>query len=212
VTKEGKKKVDFRLLVITDRKLCRNLPEKISQACNAGIKAVLIREKDISRDGLINLIKKIKPITSKSNTKLFIHNMTLTTFLLGADGNHLSEKELLHLSTTIIGMSNFISGVSVHSVKNAIKAEKLGFDYILFGPVFQTPAKIKYGSPQGLARLKDVCSSVNIPVFAVGGITPQRVKKCLSSGAHGVAVIGAIMKSTNIKKTANEFKAELGTL
>jgi thiamine-phosphate pyrophosphorylase len=210
--KQGKKKIDFRLLVVTDRKLCKNLPEKISQASNFGVKAVLVREKDLSIADLRNLVKTIKHHTPKSKAKFLIHGDELTAsfFGVGADGFHLSEKELLHLYPQT--KHYILSGISVHTVTNAEKAEKLGFDYILFGPVFQSPEKIKYGPPQGLDKLKEVCSSVSIPVFAVGGINPKRVKKCLSAGAHGVAVIRAIMNSDNLKKTVNEFKAELGRL
>jgi thiamine-phosphate pyrophosphorylase len=210
VTKSNRK-INFRLILITDRKLCRNLPEKISQACNAGLKAVLVREKDISRAGLNSLVGKILTITTKSNTKLLIHTGALKAFLSGADGYHLPEKELLHLHTTKKKIK-LISGISVHSVKNAVRAEKLGFDYILFGPVFRTPEKIKYGPPQGRDKLKEVCSSVNIPVFAVGGITPKRIKKCLDSGAHGVAAIRQFMTSQNIKRTVKEYERELGSL
>ncbi len=105
-----------------------------------------------------------------------------------------------------------IKGKSVHSVEEAVKSEKDGFDYILFGPVYRTPAKIKYGMPQGLKKLQEVSQKVKIPVFAVGGIDPERAAKCIKAGAYGVAVIRELMQTGNIKKTVNEFKNVLGSL
>lgn len=105
-----------------------------------------------------------------------------------------------------------ISGKSVHSFAEALMAEKDRYDYILLGPIFRTPAKIKYGKPLGIKVLKQVSSNVNIPVFAVGGINKSRISKCLNAGAYGVAAIREFMKSGNLKKTVKDFENELGEL
>jgi thiamine-phosphate pyrophosphorylase len=202
-----KSKVDFRLLMITDRKLCKNLPDRIAAACNAGVKAVLFREKDSSSKDLRLLWKKIKTITSRSKVKLIFNTDQLSAALSFADGFHLPECELLHLKP--FKKYNSLAGISVHSKDNAIIAEKMGFDYILFGPVYRTPAKVKYGPPMGLKKLKEVCNSVKIPVFAVGGIDPVRAGKCIQNGAYGVAVIRELMLTDNIKRTVNEFNKML---
>ncbi len=102
-----------------------------------------------------------------------------------------------------------LAGRSVHSLNEAMKAEKEGFDYILFGPVFRTPAKVKYGKPQGLKKLENICSAVKIPVFAVGGITPRRIKKCINAGAFGTAGIREFMITANAKKTVKEYMNEI---
>jgi len=205
-----KRKVDFRLILITDRKLCTNLTSRISQACSAGIKAVLLREKDLEDGYLLALSKKIKVITGKTNSKLFISDRYDIAILSGAEGIHSPEKGIT--PQQLIKPVNLLIGRSVHSIASAQTAEKLGFDYLLFGSVYRTPAKIKYGAPKGLKKLKEVCDAVNIPVFAVGGINPKRAGKCLQSGAHGAAVIRELMLSDNIKKTVNEFKDEMGEL
>ena len=85
--------------------------------------------------------------------------------------------------------NDFILGVSCHSPEAAKSAASSGADYIFFGPVFATPSKAAYGAPQGLDRLAQVCSSVNIPVLAIGGITLANVSSCLSAGASGIAAI-----------------------
>ncbi len=79
----------------------------------------------------------------------------------------------------------------------------------MFGPVFRTPAKIKYGKPQGLKNLGKVASAVKIPVFAVGGINQGRIKKCIDAGAYGVAGIREFMLTKDPAKTIREFMNEL---
>jgi len=203
-----KRKVDFRLLLITDRNLNSNLPLCISEACTAGIKAVMIREKDLQANMLLALSKQIKAVTGEST--LIINSRYDIALLANADGVHSSEGGIKPVQITI--PNNLLIGRSVHSVSSAKKAEMLGFDYLLFGPVFNTPAKLRYGSPMGLKKLNEVCESVNIPVFAVGGINPKRAKKCLQAGAYGAAVIREIMLSENIKQTVKEFKDAMGEL
>ena len=205
-----KSKVSFRLLFITDRKLSRQkLTNIVEEVYRTGVKAVQLREKDLPASELLKIARDIKKIAGRS---LLLINDRLDIGLLSkANGVHSPEKGLSPHQILKFDPS-LIAGKSVHSLHQAKIAEKSGFDYILFGPVFRTPAKVKYGSPLGLEELRKICLAVNIPVFAVGGISPDRVKKCLASGAYGVAVIRAIMRSHNITKIVNEFKTELGSL
>lgn len=203
-------KVDFRLLVISDRKLTKDLLKVVKMCCACGVNALQLREKDLPAGELAKLSKDVRTLTNGTNTKLIINDRLDITLLSKASGLHVSGGgiDIKYIKKYKV----LLKGKSVHSVNEARAAQKAGYDYLLFGPVFRTPAKIKYGSPQGLSMLESVCTAVNIPVFAVGGITPHRVKKCLNAGAHGVAVIRAIMMSKNISRTIAEFKTELGEL
>jgi thiamine-phosphate pyrophosphorylase len=194
------------LLVITDRKSTRKDLSKIINDCfKAGVKAIQLREKDLPSNRLLALANKLKKTTK---SKLIINDRLDIALLSSSDGVHSPEKGI-DAKYIKKYAKNLLAGRSVHSKEQAIRAERGGFDYLLFGPVFRTPTKIKYGAPQGLKKLKQICSAVNIPVFAVGGITPRRVKKCLTAGAYGVASISAVMKSANIRKTISEFKGVL---
>jgi hypothetical protein len=85
------------------------------------------------------------------------------------------------------------SGKSCHSLSEVIQAAKDGFDYVFFSPVFSTvshPDTI----PQGVDILDTACKSVSIPVFALGGITPESEKKCLAAGAYGIAATRMFMR------------------
>ena len=86
--------------------------------------------------------------------------------------------------------NDFLIGVSTHSLTEAQAAQRANADFTVFGPVFQTPAKEKYGAPVGIDELKFVCSEMmRFPVLAIGGVTEDNVAECLSAGAHGVAAI-----------------------
>ncbi len=206
-------KIGFRLLVISDRKLCRHksIEEITLEAFSSGVKAFQLREKDLSASEMLTLARKIKKILIESSAKLIVNDRLDIALLANANGVHspengISAKDVKNQN------KNLIVGKSTHSVESAIKAEIDGYDYILFGPVFRTKTKVKYGKPKGIAELKKICNAVKIPVFALGGINPERAVKCIYAGAHGVAVIGAIFKSKNVKRTALEFKESIGGL
>jgi len=206
-------KIDFRLLLISDRKLCKykSFEKTVNIAFASGVKTIQLREKDLSSFELLILAKNLKKAAQKHFAKLIINDRFDIAMFSKADGIHspvngIQAKDIKRFS------KNLIIGKSTHSVESAIDAERNGYDYIIAGPVFSTASKIKYGRPLGLSLLKKICLSVKIPVFAVGGINPQRAEKCIRAGAHGAAVIGAIFKSKNIKKTVLEFKKSLGGL
>jgi len=207
-----KRRTGFRLLVITDRKMVKSGLEKvIKDLCKNGVKAVQLREKDLAANKLLELSLKSRAITAKTRTKLIINDRLDIATLCRANGVHSPEKGIDAKYVKKFG-KNFLAGKSVHSEKQATEAEKAGFDYLLFGPVFRTKSKVKYGKPQGINKLKKVCDLVSIPVYAVGGINPARVKKCIDAGASGIAGIGSFMKSSDINRTVNEFKSVLGEL
>jgi thiamine-phosphate pyrophosphorylase len=80
----------------------------------------------------------------------------------------------------------------------AARAAGDGADYIFFGPIFPTPSKVKFGPPQGLERLAEVCGAIKIPVLAIGGITLENAASCLAVGASGIAAIRLFQDAPNI--------------
>jgi thiamine-phosphate pyrophosphorylase len=204
--------IDFKLILITDRINTQNpFLSFIKIACNLGIKAIQLREKELESRKLLELANSIRKITSKTKTLLIINDRIDIALLSNADGIH-SPVNGLTPTDVIKYKNNLLIGKSVHSKSTAIQSEKSGYDYLILGPVFATPSKKKYGKPLGLSLLKEICKSVNIPVFAVGGITPDRAKKCVDAGAYGVAVIRSLMNSGNLQMTINEYKLNLGSL
>jgi thiamine-phosphate pyrophosphorylase len=125
----------------------------------------------------------------------------------GADGVHLPESGLpVAAARALVGWGRLI-GCSVHGREGL--AARTGADFVLFGPVFDTPAKRAFGPPQGLARLAEVAHATEVPVLAVGGITPGRVREVLRAGASGVAVIGAILDASDPAGAVAAFRRAL---
>ncbi len=206
-------KISFRLLLIGDRKLCltKTLEETAAIAFASGVKAFQLREKDLSSSELLALAKRLRKSAGSHSAKLIINDRLDIAMLAEADGVHAPEEGVLPADVRRFS-KNMSVGKSIHSLDSAVDAEQNGYDYIVAGPVFRTMSKKQYGKPLGLSSLKSICDSVRIPVYAVGGINPGRAKKCIKAGAQGVAVIGAVFKSRNIRKTVSEFEESLGGL
>jgi len=105
---------------------------------------------------------------------------------LGIDGISVSE------ARRALGKQLLI-GYSAHSVTEARSAEASGADFVTFSPVFHTPSKAAYGEPVGLDRLREACATLAIPVFALGGIKKENIAEVMAAGAHGIALISAII-------------------
>ncbi len=170
-----------------------------------------LREKDLSGRELYELAKRLRAISKQSNAKLFINDRVDIILAAEADGVHCPEQGMPVTTARKLLPKNHI-GVSVHSVESALAVEQDGADFITFGPVFSTSLKAEYGSPQGLDALAEVTACVNIPVFAIGGITPDRARECLKRGAHGVAVVSAVMSARDVGKAVSDFKNVFGEL
>ena len=87
-----------------------------------------------------------------------------------------------------------ILGCSVHSVQEAREAETLGADYLIAGHIYATDCK-KGLPPRGLDFLEEICRSVSLPVYAIGGIRPdqEQIEKTLAAGARGLCVMSGAM-------------------
>ena len=99
-------------------------------------------------------------------------------------------------------------GVSVHSPEEAIFAQNAGADYLIAGHIFLTDCK--KGLPaRGLGFLSDICSSVTIPVFAIGGMNEEHGHLAVQAGASGVCMMSELMKSRNPRKLIEPFAGKI---
>lgn len=214
------KEIDFRLYLITDRKLITHyssLVEAVEEALKAGVKAVQLREKDLSTRELLKMAYEMREITSKYNAKLFINDRLDIALCVKADGIHLGQssmpidavKKVIHASGIEQGLG-FLIGVSTHSPEEALEAEKEGADFITYGPIYPTPSKLRYGEPVGVESLKAVRGKIRIPIFGIGGIKVENIKEVMDAGAYGVAVISGILGAKNIKNAVKEYLRVVG--
>ncbi len=199
-------KVDFSLYLITDRRQMKApFYEGIEDALKGGVKAIQLREKDLSVRQLHEKACRLREITFRYGARLFVNDRLDIALSVEADGVHLAGTGIpLQVVRKITGRKMLI-GVSTHTLEEAAEAESKGADFITFGPVYETPSKKKYGPPVGIEKLKEVSERVSIPVFGLGGVRIERVPDVLNAGARGVALISAILSSDNIQGEASEF-------
>jgi len=200
--------VDFKLYLITDRRLFiddYSLFTAVEEALKGGVQAVQLREKDLEIRELLDMAYALRELTAGYRAKLFINDMVDVALAVDADGVHLGGSGMPAFAARKAAGEGMLIGVSAHSIEEAIKAEEEGADFITFGPIFETPSKIKYGRPLGSELLTEVRGKISIPVFAIGGIKKERVGSVLESGASGIAVISAILGSEDIQSNTEEF-------
>jgi len=166
---------------------------RIRMAVAAGADWVQIRERELTARALLEFTRAAIA-EAGSKARVIVNDRLDVALAAGAAGVHL-RGDSVPASVAVRWLSetgahaDFLVGVSCHSREDAIKAEAAGANYVFFGPVFDTPAKKKFGAPQGTARLSDVCGSVRIPVIAIGGIDESNAAECLRAGAAGIAAI-----------------------
>ena len=204
-------KIDFKLYLITDRKQTENanLLKAVRKALDGGIKAVQLREKDLDTRELLKLAYKMRVLTDKYDSKLFINDRFDIALVVGADGVHLTQASVPVDVVRKTVKKKLMIGVSTHSLKEAKEAENGGADFITFGPVYRTQSKVKYGAPVGLDALKEVSSRVKIPVFALGGVKTGRIGNVKKAGAFGVSMISEILKADDIKGKVKDVNLAL---
>ena len=208
-----KRKIDFNLYLITDRKLIADrcsLTVAVRQALIGGVKAIQLREKDLETRELLKLAYKMRGLTAKYDAKLFINDRFDIALAVGADGVHLTQNSIPADAVRKVVKNKLMIGVSTHSMKEAKEAEEGGADFITFGPLYKTPSKLKYGAPLGLSRLKNVCMEMDIPVFALGGVKSEKIDEVKKSGAYGAAMISKILCADDIKEKTRELINILG--
>ncbi len=198
-----------RLMLITDSNQCDEpLSERVAKACSAGIGLVQLREKHLSAKELFDLANQLRAINHTYGSTLIINDRVDIALMTEADGVHLPESGI-SIQIAKHWLNGKYVGKSVHSIQAGIEASTQGADYILFGPIFDTPSKRPFGAPQGIEKLEELCQHVSCPVFAVGGVTPENAKKCLNAGAYGLAAIGALMSAEDLPKTVRDFYKNL---
>ncbi len=203
--------IDFDLYLVTDRNQTggRDLLWVLEQALDGGVKAIQLREKDLSGRDLFRLAEKICKLCQASHAALFINDRVDVALAVDAAGVQLNKASLpAATARTLLGPQKII-GVSTHSLQEAQEAEHDGADFVLFGPVYFTASKAAYGSPQGLPALKTIVDNISLPVYAIGGIKLENIEATKKLGVRGVALISAIVSAENPKKAAEQIRRQL---
>jgi len=201
----------LHLYLITDRQRTKGRPllDVVDAALQGGVDAVQLREKDLPGGALFALASRLRELTHRHGARLLINDRVDIALAVGADGVHLPVDSFRPKDARRLLGADALIGASTHSVEQARAAATDGADFVVFGPVFETPSKRAFGTPLGLASLAQVTQAVAVPTLAIGGLTAGRVPSVRDRGAFGVAVIAAIMAADDPRAAAAALRDAL---
>ena len=194
------------LYIISDRKLCSSLPEvfaEIAKEAPRGSVAFQVREKELSAGALHRLTAEVVERVSPLGALVFVNDRADVAVSAGASGVHLSGRSMSAKDALPLGL---LLATSTHNLQQINEAE--GSLFCTFGPVYDTPSKRVFGAPVGEEALRG-CASLGVPLYALGGITKERVARVLASGAAGIAVISTVLAQRSPVKSALELLEEV---
>ena len=185
------------LYLVTDRHRCggRRLEDVVEAAVEGGVRAVQLREKNLSNAEESRLSLHLREVT-RGRALLFINNRIDLAVTVQAEGVHLPEVSRTVASVRQGGPVEMLVGKSVHSVEGGIAATSEGADLLIAGTVFPTSSHPDR-EPQGVVLLEQLNHRVQVPCLAIGGVTVENVKDVIDAGASGIAVVTAITESND---------------
>ena len=196
------------LYAITDRRaLDSELLESVARQLRAGVDYLQIREKDLTGRELFELTRAAMALPSPAGTRILVNERTDVALAAGAAGIHLPSHSPTPDEIRKITPQQFLIAVSTHSLEEAVAAERTGADFAVFGPVFATASKGRWGPPRGLDALESVCRAVTMPVLGLGGMTADNAAACVERGAAGIASISLFQSETDLKRLTTRLRA-----
>lgn len=197
----------FKLIAVTNRNLCRdNFLERIEAIVQTDVSALILREKELRQEEYELLAREVLSICEQYNTECMFHFF--------ADSLFIKTHGCIHIPLWILKENKDIRrnyskiGVSIHSLKEATEALALGADYLVAGHIFETNCK-KGLKPRGIDFLREVCENVDIPVYAIGGITEKNIRQIKDAGASGGCIMSEFMKRNDLNDFGKKIRNEL---
>jgi thiamine-phosphate pyrophosphorylase len=226
--KEQSIETTFKIYLITDRKLAAKRGGLIAMTAAAlsaappNTVAVQLREKDLEAGELVALGRELRTLCSRHHARLLVNDRIDVAIAAHADGVHLpADSFAVADARALIGNGGLV-GVSTHDDVEVIGAARAGADFVVYGPVFDPLSKTSYTIARGAAGLIAAGRAASIPVFALGGITADRVRelgiafaigKALGLSTHpaGIAVIGSIYDAPDPAAAMHELLSALAS-
>ncbi|MEZ0361434.1 MAG: thiamine phosphate synthase [Hydrogenobacter sp.] len=182
-----------RLYAITDgQKYGANFWDNLYKVLDKGVRMIQLREKSLSGREYYEKALKAREITKEYSAILLINDRIDVALAVGADGVHLPQNGIPPSCVRKM-KKDLIVGFSAHDLESALYAESEGADFITLGPIFKTSSHPD-AEPIGLNALKEISKRVSIPVYALGGISWERIKLCYKNGAYGIAGISLFLE------------------
>jgi thiamine-phosphate pyrophosphorylase len=197
------------LYAVTDQMWLKDgetLGDVVEAVLQNGATFLQIREKDLAQDAFEAEAERLKTLCAQQGVPFVVNDSVEIALKIDADGVHVGQSDIKGRDIRAIIGPDKILGISAGTVDEAMAAEKAGADYIGVGAIFSTSTK-KNARSMTMERLKEIVSSVSIPVVAIGGISAENILQLCGSGVDGVAVVSAIFAAEDPgKATADLLK------
>lgn len=187
------------VVCVTNRSLCGgDFLRRLDEIAACRPHAIILREKDLPEEKYTALAERAADICGRYGTRLILHNFAGAAIQLGIKNIHLPLHKLMEMSEEQRAYFD-IMGASCHSAEDAVTAERLGCTYVTAGHIFATDCK-KGLPPRGLDFLREVCARVDIPVYAIGGISAENMRDIVQCGAKGGCIMSGFMRCENVQQ------------
>ena len=189
------------LYAVTDRSWVgkQSLYGQVESALKGGVSCVQLREKQLDKEAFIKEAVEIAALCRQYKVPFIINDDVDIALRCGADGVHVGQDDMSVDKVRSIAGDDLIIGVSAHSVEEALNAVRGGADYLGVGAVFSTSTKTNV-TAMSYEVLKSICTAVDIPVVAIGGINKDNMTKLAGTGISGVALVSAIFAADDIER------------
>ncbi|MBT3352473.1 MAG: thiamine phosphate synthase [Nitrospinaceae bacterium] len=198
------------LYLITDRNAppSGDLLAALKSALEGGVRLVQFREKDLPAPKRLALGREVMALARALGARIIVNGDPALADELGAAGVHLGKSSLPvgEVRATYSGLI----GYSAHSGGEAAEAFAAGADFVTLSPVFPPTSKAASGPILGLEGFRFDVQACGGPVYALGGVSARNAAACIEAGAHGVALIGAILGAPDPARAADEIIRALG--
>ncbi len=199
-----------RLYAITDEQVVPNhlLISLVEQVLEAGVRLLQLRFKTTPSGEQLDLGRKVRTLTSRYGAILIVNDSPQLALDIGADGVHLgAEDPTAVFARELLGPDAVIGISCTGDEKQLLKLLPEHVSYV--GILSPYPSTTKSKANIDLERFKRLVSLSSVPVYGIGGITPERVPEIMAAGCHGAAVISAIFGSARPGDAVRKFMARL---
>jgi len=190
---------------ITDATLSKaGIINDVKDALRAGVKVVQYRNKYLSAGAAYQEALLLRRLCK--DICFIINDRVDIAFGVGADGVHLGQDDLPYAAARKLLGKNKIIGITVHTLTQAIAAEKNGANYLGVSPIFSTHTKFDAGKPVGLKMLSAIRKRVALPLVAIGGITLANAPSVIGCGADAVCALSAVLSGSGVREKVEKFQ------
>lgn len=195
------------LYAVTDRAWVgrQTLYEQVEAALKGGVTCVQLREKELDEAAFLQEAKDICALCRRYHVPFIVNDNVDIAVACGADGIHVGQEDMVAGEVRRRVGEAMILGVSVHTVEEARQAVQDGADYLGLGAVFPTSTKTDVDQMTS-ETLRDICSAVDVPIVAIGGINRDNLLNLAGSGVDGVALVSAIFSAEDIERTCRGLR------